>query len=84
MQTLFPLNEDYVSSTLIAAPEPPFVGPYPSVELLSRDSLEGGRQRLILQLHLPGPGYFGSMNVTGRVLEWSYPHTETASQNTVS
>ena len=73
-----------MSSTLIAAPGPPAVGRLPSVELQSRDSLEGVRQRLTLQPHLPGPGYFGSINVTGRMLEWSYPRTETASQNTVS
>jgi len=84
VQTLFPFNEDYVTSTLMTAPGPPAHSRLPCVELLSREALGDGKERLTLQPHLPGPGYFGSMNVTGRVLEWSFPRTETASQNMVS
>ena len=60
-------------SRILQAPGPHEQLTLPRMELLGREQLGGGKQRLQLQMHLPGPGYFGCLNITGPVLEWSLP-----------
>ena len=77
LQTLYPLNEEFVDSRILQAPGPHEQLTLPSMELLRREQLEGGKQRLHLQMHLPGPGYFGCLNISGPILEWSLPQPTT-------
>ena len=82
LQTLFPFSEDYVSSMVLEAPGLGTAAKLPRLEV-SREILPAGTQLIKIQPKLPGPGYFGSINVTGPILNWSLPKPVDPGKNTV-
>ena len=83
MQVFLPFDDKYVSGRVVEAPSLSSGGQLPTIELVERKQVSSKVQELVLQPKLPGPGYIGSINVTGVIVDWSLPKTETPAQNEV-
>lgn len=83
VQTLLPFDEDQISGDVFKAPATRVPKQLPRIELVGRTDVTQGVQQLTLQPSLPGRGYFGSINITASIIEWSLPPTASASHYTV-
>ncbi len=83
LQVFLPLSEKLISGRNVKAPSHRVRDSLPTLRLVSRESVSAEVQELVLQPELPGPGYIGSMNITGAIMGWSLPKTETPVQNEV-
>ena len=83
MQVFLPFDDKYISGKVVKAPSLGSGGQLPSIQLVTRQQRAAEVEEVVLQPKLPGPGYIGSINITGPILDWSLPKTETPAQNKV-
>lgn len=77
LQTTYPFNEEFVNGIILQDSQQHTSDAIPRVELLREivgaEGSNPGSKRLHLQLNLQDQPLFGAVNLTGPILDWSFP-----------